>query len=72
MTLHIGKMVVQSFARQHDSPLSAREIGVLKGISQGKSYSKIALIFSSAGILCAAILNIYQKLAVNSKAEALE
>lgn len=73
MTLHIAKMVVQSFARQHDSPLSERETEVLKGISQGKSYSKIALdLFISGDTVRSHIKNIYQKLAVNSKAEALK
>lgn len=73
MTLNIAKMVVQSFARQHDSPLSDRETEVLKGISQGKSYSKIALdLFISGDTVRSHIKNIYQKLAVNSKAEALK
>lgn len=73
MSLNIAKMVVQSFARQHDSPLSERETEVLKGISQGKSYSKIALdLFISGDTVRSHIKNIYQKLAVNSKAEALQ
>lgn len=72
MSLHIAKMVVQSFARPQDSPLSEREKEVLKGISEGKSYSKIALdLFISKETVRSHIKNIYQKLAVNSKAEAL-
>lgn len=73
MSLHIAKMVVQSFGRSLDSPLSEREREVLKGISEGKSYSKIALdLFISKETVRSHIKNIYQKLAVNSKAEALK
>ncbi|MXV13754.1 response regulator transcription factor [Hufsiella ginkgonis] len=73
MSLQIAKMVVQSFGRALDSPLSDREREVLKGISEGKSYSKIALdLFISKETVRSHIKNIYQKLAVNSKAEALK
>lgn len=73
MTLHIARMVVQSFARPQDSPLSDREQEVLKGIAAGKTYSKIALdLFISKETVRSHIKNIYQKLAVNSKAEALK
>lgn len=73
MSLQIAKMVVQSFGRANDSPLSEREREVLKGISEGKSYSKIALdLFISKETVRSHIKNIYQKLAVNSKAEALK
>lgn len=72
MSLHIAKMVVHSFARQLDSPLSERETDVLKGIAEGKSYTRIALdLFISKETVRSHIKNIYQKLAVNSKAEAL-
>jgi len=73
MSLRIAKMVVQSFARPQDSPLSEREKDVLRGISEGKTYSKIALdLFISKETVRSHIKNIYQKLAVNSKAEALK
>jgi DNA-binding NarL/FixJ family response regulator len=73
MSLHIAKMVVQSFGRVQNSPLSEREREVLKGISEGKSYSKIALdLFVSKETVRTHIKNIYHKLAVNSKAEALK
>ncbi|WCT13284.1 response regulator transcription factor [Mucilaginibacter jinjuensis] len=72
MSLNIAKMVVQSFARPQNSPLSERETAVLKGISEGKSYTRIALdLFISKETVRSHIKNIYQKLAVNSKAEAL-
>jgi DNA-binding NarL/FixJ family response regulator len=73
MTLHIARMVVQSFARPQNSPLSEREQEVLKGIAAGKTYSKIALdLFISKETVRSHIKNIYQKLAVNSKADALK
>lgn len=72
MSLSIAKMVVLSFNRSQDSPLSEREQEVLKGISLGKSYSKIALdLFISKETVRSHIKNIYQKLAVNSKSEAI-
>lgn len=73
MSLQIAKMVVNSFARPQDSPLSERETTVLKGIAAGKSYTKIALdLYISKETVRSHIKNIYQKLAVNSKAEALK
>lgn len=72
MSLQIAKMVVKSFNRSHDSPLSDRETSVLQGIAAGKTYSKIALdLFISKETVRTHIKNIYQKLEVNSKAEAL-
>ena len=73
MSLKIAKMVVQSFRRAQDSPLSDREQAVLRGIAEGKSYTKIALdLFISKETVRSHIKNIYQKLAVNSKADALK
>jgi len=73
MSLNIAKMVVQSFNRSPNSPLSAREQEVLQGIASGKSYSKIALdLFISKETVRSHIKNIYQKLAVNSKSDAIK
>ncbi len=73
MSLHIAKMVVQSFKLANNSPLSERETEVLQSISEGKSYSKIALdLFISRETVRSHIKNIYQKLAVNSKSDALK
>lgn len=73
MSLQIAKMVVRSFSRAQDSPLSERETEVLQGIAEGKSYTKIALdLFISKETVRSHIKNIYQKLAVSSKAEALK
>ncbi|RYE30607.1 MAG: response regulator transcription factor [Sphingobacteriaceae bacterium] len=73
MSLSIAKMVVSSFKQSSTSPLSERETAVLQGISEGKTYSKIALdFFISKETVRSHIKNIYGKLAVNSKAQALK
>jgi DNA-binding NarL/FixJ family response regulator len=73
MSLSIARMVVKSFQSQNDSPLSARETEILQSIAEGKSYSKIALdLFIAKETVRSHIKNIYRKLEVNSKAEALE
>lgn len=72
MSLHIASMVVKSFKLSVDSPLTERETQVLQSIAQGKTYTKIATeLFLSKETVRSHIRNIYQKLAVNSKAEAL-
>ncbi len=72
MSLHIASMVVRSFKLSGDSPLSERETQVLQGIAQGKTYTKIAAeLFINKETVRSHIRNIYQKLAVNSKADAL-
>ncbi len=72
MSLHIASMVVKSFKLSVDSPLSERETQVLQGIAQCKTYTKIATeLFINKETVRSHIRNIYQKLAVNSKAEAL-
>lgn len=72
MSLNIATMVVKSFKLSSDSPLSDRETQVLQGIAQGKTYTKIATeLFINKETVRTHIRNIYQKLAVNSKAEAL-
>lgn len=72
MSLNIASMVVRSFKLSSDSPLSERETQVLQGIAQGKTYTKIATeLFINKETVRSHIRNIYQKLAVNSKAEAL-
>ena len=73
MSLSIAKMVVQSFQQKKESPLSVREAEVLTAVSQGKSYTKIATeLFVSKETVRSHIKNIYEKLAVNNKAEALK
>jgi len=72
MSLPISKMVVESFRKQEGSPLSDRESEVLQYISEGKSYSKIAQeLFISKETVKTHIKNIYRKLEVVSKADAI-
>ncbi|WP_257656560.1 response regulator transcription factor [Parapedobacter lycopersici] len=73
MSLSIARMVVQSFQLQPDSPLSERETEVLQSIAEGKSYSKIAAdLYISRETVRSHIKNIYRKLEVSSKVDALK
>lgn len=73
MSLSIAKMVVESFQQQQDTPLTERETEVLQSIAEGKSYSKIALdLFVSKETVRSHIKNIYRKLEVRNKADALK
>lgn len=73
MSTKIAKMVVQSFQRNTDSPLTDRETEVLLRLSEGKSYGNIADdLFISRDTVKYHIKNIYLKLQVKSKAEAIK
>jgi len=73
MSTHIARMVVSSFHRNRQSPLSNRELEVLELLSSGKSYSTIAdQLFVDKETVKSHIKNIYLKLEVHSKAEAIE
>ena len=73
MTSNIARMVVESFRRNQNSPLSPRETEVLELLSEGKSYSIIAdELFIHKETVKSHIKNIYYKLQVNSKAAAIE
>lgn len=72
MSSRIAKMVVASFQKNHNSPLSKRETEVLELLAQGKSYSMIAdELFITKETAKSHIKNIYSKLQVNSKSEAI-
>jgi len=73
MSSKIAKLVVDSFQKNHNSPLTNRETEVLEQLAKGKSYSIIAdELFIHKETVKSHIKNIYFKLQVNSKAEALE
>jgi DNA-binding NarL/FixJ family response regulator len=73
MSSNIARMVVESFQRNQNSPLSPRETEVLELLSEGKSYSVIAdELFIHKETVKSHIKNIYFKLQVNSKAAAIE
>ena len=72
MSSRIAKMVVSSFQKNPNSPLSHRETEVLELLSVGKSYSMIAQeLFITKETAKSHIKNIYSKLQVNSKSEAI-
>lgn len=73
MSSHIAKMVVSSFQKSQNSPLSGRETEVLTLLAKGKSYSVVAdELFVHKETIKSHIKNIYHKLHVNSKADAIE
>jgi DNA-binding NarL/FixJ family response regulator len=73
MSTHIARMVVSSFHRNRQTPLTARELEVLELLASGKSYSTIAdQLFVDKETVKSHIKNIYLKLEVHSKAEAIE
>ena len=73
MSSNIARMVVESFQKNHNSPLTNRETEVLEHLAKGKSYSVIAdELFVHRETIKSHIKKIYQKLQVNSKAQAIE
>ena len=73
MSTHIARMVVRSFQKNSQSPLTGRETEVLNLLSRGKSYKMIAdEIFIDKETVRTHIKNIYRKLEVHSKADAIE
>lgn len=72
MSSGIARLVIKSFQRSQETPLSKRETEVLESIAQGKSRSKIAKdLYIDLETVKTHIKNIYYKLNVNSKEEAL-
>jgi DNA-binding NarL/FixJ family response regulator len=72
MSTSIARMVVSSFHRNQESPLTRRELEVLQLLASGKSYSTIAdNLFVDKETIRSHIKNIYLKLEVHSKAEAI-
>jgi len=73
MSTGIAKLVMQSFQKSISSPLTKRETQVLEGIAGGKSRGKIAKeFFIDLETVKSHIKNIYHKLDVNSKDEAIK
>jgi DNA-binding NarL/FixJ family response regulator len=73
MSTNIARMVVKSFQKNILSPLSARETKVLELLAKGKSYHIIANeLFVDKETIRTHIKNIYNKLEVHSKADAIE
>lgn len=73
MSVNIARMVIRSFQRNQESPLSKRETQILQLVGEGKSRSQIANeLFIDLETVKSHIRNTYQKLEVNSKADAIK
>lgn len=72
MSANIARRVIESFHRLKQSPLSEREREILQFLSQGMNYRSVAeKLFLSPHTVKTHIKNIYEKLQVNSRAEAV-
>ena len=68
----LNRMVINSFKRHPSPALSGREKEVLTELCKGKSYKMVAeSLFVSQDTVRTHIRNIYRKLEVNSKSEAV-
>lgn len=74
MSSAIARKVISSFhALSHESPLSIRETEVLKKLCDGQNYKVIAdALFVSGNTVRMHIKNIYKKLHVHSRGEAVK
>ena len=73
MSSNIARMVIKSFQKSEESPLSKRETQILEMISSGKNRRQVAdALFIDPETVKSHLKNIYGKLNVNSKADAIE
>jgi DNA-binding NarL/FixJ family response regulator len=73
MSAGVARLVINSFQRNQNSPLSKRETEVLENVALGKSRRRIAdELFIDMETVKTHIKNIYQKLDVHSKADAIK
>lgn len=73
MSANIARMVIESFQRNEESPLTRRETEILEQIATGKSRKRIAEeLFIDLETVKSHIKNIYSKLNVHSKADAIK
>lgn len=72
MSSRIARMVIDNFHVNPNSPLTKRETEILQLISEGKTYTQISEeLFISKETAKTHIKNIYAKLQVNCKSEAI-
>jgi len=72
MSSRVARMVIDNFHVNRSSPLSKRETEILQLISEGKTYTQISEeLFISKETSKTHIKNIYSKLQVNKKSEAI-
>ncbi|MEZ4825458.1 MAG: response regulator transcription factor [Bacteroidia bacterium] len=73
MSTRIARKVLASFRTHSESPLSDRESEILRQLCDGQNYKVIAEnLFVSGHTIRTHIKNIYRKLHVNSRAEAVK
>lgn len=73
MSSKIAKLVVSSFQRSPNSPLSDRETEILSSLAMGKTYKVTANnLHIGMETVKSHVKNIYSKLNVSSKVEAIE
>lgn len=73
MSANIARMVVHSFQRSQESPLTRRETEILEQIADGKTRSRIASeMFIDLETVKSHLKNIYSKLDVHSRADAIK
>jgi len=73
MSAHIARMVINSFKRSEQSPLTKRETEILEQIATGKSRKRVAEeLFIDLETVKSHVKNIYFKLDVHSKADAIK
>ena len=72
MSSKIARMIVEDFHVNHDGPLTPKETEVLRFLSEGKSYTRIAdELFISKETVKTHLRNIYKKLKVHRKSDAI-
>jgi DNA-binding NarL/FixJ family response regulator len=73
MSTNIAKIVIRSFHKNQNSPLTKRETEILEQVANGKSRSKIAKqMFIDLETVKSHIKNIYVKLNVHSREDAIK
>jgi DNA-binding NarL/FixJ family response regulator len=72
MSPKIANLIIKSFHRNPETPLTERETDVLKQLAKGKTYDYIARdLFISKDTVKTHIKHIYDKLQVSNKSDAL-
>lgn len=72
MSSKIAKMVIESFHKNFESPLSKRESEILKLVADGKTFTQISdQLFIARETTKTHVRNIYKKLEVNCRADAI-
>lgn len=73
MSMNVAKIVIKSFHKNQNSPLTKRETEILEQVANGKSRSKIAKeMFIDLETVKSHIKHIYLKLNVHSREDAIK